>query len=195
MCEGKLVFAQLIVHLPIYTFRRIVKHYDGDRKVQTFSYLNQFFYMAFAQLTYRESLRDIETYFRAQRSKLYHLGIRSKQVSRNTLANANNIRDWKIYADFAQSLITITSTIYVNEPFGVYFQDLVYALDATTIDLCLSVFPWATFRQTKAAVKLHIFLDLRGNIVTFILISKRLYLSTKLAIFQIYSHPTLILLL
>ena len=171
MYEGKLVFAQLMEHLPIHTFRRIVKRYDGDYKVQTFSCLDQFFCMAFAQLTYRESLRDIEACFRAQRSKLYHLGIRSKQVSRNTLANANNIRDWKIYADFAQSLITIARNLYVNEPFGVDLQNSVYALDATTIDLCLSVFPWAPFRQTKAAVKLHTLLDLRGNITTFIHIS------------------------
>ena len=171
MYEGKLVFAQLMEHLPIHTFRRIVKRYDGDYKVQTFSCLDQFFCMAFAQLTYRESLRDIEACFRAQRSKLYHLGIRSKQVSRNTLANANNIRDWKIYADFAQSLITIARNLYVNEPFGVDLQNSVYALDATTIDLCLSVFPWAPFRQTKAAVKLHTLLDLRGNIPTFIHIS------------------------
>ena len=171
MYEGKLVFAQLMEHLPIHTFRRIVKRYDGDYKVQTFSCLDQFFCMAFAQLTYRESLRDIEACFRAQRSKLYHLGIRSKRVSRNTLANANNIRDWKIYADFAQSLITIARNLYVNEPFGVDLQNSVYALDATTIDLCLSVFPWAPFRQTKAAVKLHTLLDLRGNIPTFIHIS------------------------
>ena len=171
MYEGKLVFAQLMEHLPTHTFRRIVKRYDGDYKVQTFSCLDQFFCMAFAQLTYRESLRDIEACFRAQRSKLYHLGIRSKQVSRNTLANANNIRDWKIYADFAQSLITIARNLYVNEPFGVDLQNSVYALDATTIDLCLSVFPWAPFRQTKAAVKLHTLLDLRGNIPTFIHIS------------------------
>jgi len=171
MYEGKLVFAQLMEHLPTHTFRRIVKRYDGDYKVQTFSCLDQFFCMAFAQLTYRESLRDIEACFRAQCSKLYHLGIRSKQVSRNTLANANNIRDWKIYADFAQSLITIARNLYVNEPFGVDLQNSVYALDATTIDLCLSVFPWAPFRQTKAAVKLHTLLDLRGNIPTFIHIS------------------------
>lgn len=171
MYEGKLVFAQLMEHLPTHTFRRIVKRYDGDYKVQTFSCLDQFFCMAFAQLTYRESLRDIEACFRAQRSKLYHLGIRSKQVSRNTLANANNIRDWQIYADFAQSLITIARNLYVNEPFGVDLQNSVYALDATTIDLCLSVFPWAPFRQTKAAVKLHTLLDLRGNIPTFIHIS------------------------
>jgi len=165
------VFAQLMEHLPTHTFRRIVKRYDGDYKVQTFSCLDQFFCMAFAQLTYRESLRDIEACFRAQRSKLYHLGIRSKQVARNTIANANNIRDWKIYADFAQSLITIARNLYVNEPFGVDLQNSVYALDATTIDLCLSVFPWAPFRQTKAAVKLHTLLDLRGNIPTFIHIS------------------------
>ena len=126
--------------------------------------------MAFAQLTYRESLRDIEACLRAQRSKLYHLGIRST-IARNTLANANAVRDWRIYADFAQSLISIARPLYLNEPFGVDLKESVYALDTTTIDLCLSVFPWAPFRSTKAAVKLHTLLDLRGNIPTFIHIS------------------------
>jgi hypothetical protein len=126
--------------------------------------------MAFAQLTYRESLRDIEACLRAQRSKLYHLGIRST-VARNTLANANAVRDWRIYADFAQSLIAIARPLYVDEPFGVDLKESVYALDTTTIDLCLSVFPWAPFRSTKAALKLHTLLDLRGNIPTFIHIS------------------------
>ncbi len=126
--------------------------------------------MAFAQLTYRESLRDIEACLRAQRSKLYHLGIRST-VARNTLANANAVRDWRIYADFAQSLIGIARPLYVHEPFGVDLKESVYALDTTTIDLCLSVFPWAPFRSAKAAVKLHTLLDLRGNIPTFIHIS------------------------
>jgi hypothetical protein len=126
--------------------------------------------MAFAQLTFRESLRDIEACLRAQRSKLYHLGIRST-VARNTLANANAVRDWRIYADFAQSLIAIARPLYVDEPFGVDLKESVYALDTTTIDLCLSVFPWAPFRSTKAAVKLHTLLDLRGNIPTFIHIS------------------------
>jgi hypothetical protein len=126
--------------------------------------------MAFAQLTYRESLRDIEVCLRAQSSKLYHLGIRSA-VARNTLANANAVRDWRIYADFAQGLIGIARRLYLQEPFGVDLQETVYALDATTIDLCLSVFPWAVFRSTKAAIKLHTLLDLRGNIPTFIHIS------------------------
>ena len=171
MYEGKLVFAQLMDHLPLHTFRRIVKRYDGERKVKTFSCLDQFFCMAFAQLTYRESLRDIEACLRAQRTKLYHLGIRTKQVARNTLANANAVRDWHMYADFAQSLITIARSLYVDEPFGVDLKYSVYALDASTIDLCLSVFPWAPFRQAKAAVKLHTLLDLRGNIPSFIHIS------------------------
>ena len=167
---GKLVFAQLMQHLPLTTFRRCVSRYDGERKVHSFSCLDQFLCMAFAQLTFRESLRDIEACLRAQRSKLYHLGIRST-ISRNTLANANSVRDWRIYADFAQSLIGIARPLYVDEPFGVDLKDTVYALDATTIDLCLSVFPWAPFQSTKAAIRLHTLLDLRGNIPTFIHIS------------------------
>jgi hypothetical protein len=170
MNQGKLVFAQVMEHLPLTTFRRCVARYQGERKVKTFSCLDQFLCMAFAQLTYRESLRDIEACLRAQRSKLYHLGIRST-VARNTLANANASRDWRIYADYAQSLIGIARTLYVDEPFGVDLKESVYALDATTIDLCLSVFPWAPFRSTKAAVKLHTLLDLRGNIPSFIHIS------------------------
>ena len=157
-------------HLPLTTFHRCVTRYQGERKVKSFSCLDQFLSMAFAQLTYRESLRDIEACLRAQRSKLYHLGIRST-VARNTLANANAVRDWRIYADFAQSLIGIARPLYVNEPFGVDLKESVYALDTTTIDLCLSVFPWAPFRSAKAAVKLHTLLDLRGNIPTFIHIS------------------------
>ena len=170
MNHGKLVFAQLMQHLPLTTFRRCVSRYDGERKVHSFSCLDQFLCMAFAQLTFRESLRDIEACLRAQRSKLYHLGIRST-ISRNTLANANAVRDWRIYADFAQSLIGIARPLYVDEPFGVDLKDTVYALDATTIDLCLSVFPWAPFQSTKAAIRLHTLLDLRGNIPTFIHIS------------------------
>lgn len=168
MNQGKLVFAQVMQHLPLTTFRRCVTRYRGERKVQSFSCLDQFLSMAFAQLTFRESLRDIEACLRAQRSKLYHLGLRSV-VARNTLANA--VRDWRIYADFAQSLIGIARPLYVDEPFGVDLKESVYALDTTTIDLCLSVFPWAPFRSTKAAVKLHTLLDLRGNIPTFIHIS------------------------
>ena len=170
MNQGTLVFAQLTQHLPLTTFRRCVARYRGERKVKTFSCLDQFLCMAFAQLTYRESLRDIEACLRAQRNKLYHLGIRSV-VSRNTLANANATRDWRIYADFAQSLIGIARKLYADEPFGVDLKESVYALDTTTIDLCLSVFPWAPFRTTKAAIKLHTLLDLRGNIPSFIHIS------------------------
>ena len=170
MNQGKLVFAQVMEHLPLTTFRRCVARYQGERKVKTFSCLDQFLSMAFAQLTYRESLRDIEACLRAQRSKLYHLGIRSV-VARNTLAHANAVRDWRIFADYAQSLMGMARTLYRNEPFGVDLADSVYALDATTIDLCLSVFPWAPFRSTKAAVKLHTLLDLRGNIPSFLHIS------------------------
>ena len=170
MHTGKLVFAQLMEHLPLTTFRRCVARYGGHHKVQHFSCLDQYLSMAFAQLTFRESLRDIEACLRAQPSKLYHLGIRSK-VARNTLANANATRDWRIYCDFAQSLIAMARRLYINEPFGVDLRDTVYALDATTIDLCLSVFPWAPFRSTKAAIKLHTLLDLRGNIPSFIRIS------------------------
>lgn len=170
MHTGKLVFAQLMEHLPLTTFRRCVARYRGHHKIQTFSCLDQYLSMAFAQLTYRESLRDIEACLRAQSSKLYHLGIRST-VARNTLANANATRDWRIYCDFAQSLIAMARRLYVDESFGVELTETVYALDATTIDLCLSVFPWAPFRSTKAAVKLHTLLDLRGNIPSFIRIS------------------------
>ena len=170
MNRGKLVFAQLMQHLPLTTFRRCVARYRGEFKVKSFSCLDQFLCMAFAQLTYRESLRDIEVCLRVQSSKLYHLGIRSA-VARNTLANANAVRDWRVYADFAQSLIGIARRLYAQEPFGIELQETVYALDATTIDLCLSVFPWAVFRSAKAAIKLHTLLDLRGNIPTFIHIS------------------------
>ena len=170
MNRGKLVFAQLMQHLPLTTFRRCVTRYRGTFKVKSFSCLDQFLCMAFAQLTFRESLRDIEVCLRAQSSKLYHLGIRSV-VARNTLANANAVRDWRIYADFAQSLIGIARPLYAQESFGVDLRETVYALDTTTIDLCLSVFPWAVFRTAKAAIKLHTLLDLRGNIPTFIHIS------------------------
>lgn len=170
MNQGKLVFAQLTEHLPLTTFRRCVARYRGEYKVKSFSCLDQFLCMAFAQLTFRESLRDIEACLRAQHTKLYHLGIRAT-VARNTLANANAVRDWRIYADFAQSLIGIARRLYAAEPFGVELNETVYALDTTTIDLCLSVFPWAPFRTTKAAIKLHTLLDLRGNIPSFIHIS------------------------
>jgi hypothetical protein len=164
------VFAQLMPHLPLTTFRRCVARDPGEFKVQSFSCLDQFRCMTFAQLTYRESLGDIQAGLRAQHSKLYHFGIRST-VARNTPAHANAVRDWRIYADFAQSLIGIARRLYVQEPFGVELRETVYALDTTTIDLCLSVFSGALFRLAKAAVKLHTLLDLRGNIPTFIHIS------------------------
>ena len=167
---GKIVFSQVIEHLPMHTFRRCVQRYNGNHKIKSFSCLDQFLCMAFAQLTYRESLRDIEACLRAQREKLYHMGIRGG-VSRNTLANANKVRDWKIYADFAQALIKIARPLYAEEDLGLDLDNTIYALDASTIDLCLSVFPWALFRSTKSAVKLHTLLDLRGNIPTFIHIS------------------------
>ncbi len=170
MNTGKLVFAQVMAHLPLTTFRRCVARYDGEHKVKHFTCLDQYLCMAFAQLTYRESLRDIEACLRSQASKLYHMGFRST-VARNTLANANAVRDWRIYADFAQSLIGIARRLYADDSFGIDLADTVYALDATTIDLCLSVFPWAPFRSTKAAVKMHTLLDLRGNIPSFIHIS------------------------
>ena len=170
MHVGKLVFAQLMDHLPWKRFGRIVERYGGDHRVRDFSCANQFRCMAFAQLTYRESLRDIATCLRAQSAKLYHLGIRGA-VARSTLADANEGRDWRIYAEFAQHLIKIARGLYVDEPFGVDLKETVYALDSTTIDLCLTLFPWAPFRSTKAAIKLHTLIDLRGNIPSFIHIS------------------------
>ncbi len=170
MHAGKIIFAQVISHLPLKKFHRIVQKYNGNRKVKEFLCLDQFLTMAFAQLTYRESLRDIEACLRSQKNKLYHMGIRSN-IARNTMANANEIRNWKIYADFAQVLINIARPLYLQDDFGVELDNTVYALDATTIDLCLSMFPWAHFRKTKGAVKLHTLLDLRGAIPTFISIS------------------------
>jgi len=167
---GKLVFAQLLDHLPMHTFRRCVMRYKGNHKVNSFSCLDQFLCMGFAQLTYRESLRDIEACLRAQGEKCYHMGIRGR-VARNTLANANTVRDWRLYADFAQALIKIARPRYAQEDLGLELDNTIYALDASTIDLCLSVFPWALFRSTKSAVKLHTLLDLRGHIPTFIQIS------------------------
>ena len=167
MNTGKLVFSQVIDHLPLYTFQRCVNRYRGNYKVKSFTCLDQYLCMAFAQMTFRESLRDIEACLRAQKSKLYHMGIRST-VSRNTLANANQTRDWRIYAEFAQTLIQTARKLYLNEQFDFELENTAYALDSSTIDLCLSVFPWAHFRRTKAAIKLHTLLDLRGNIPTFI---------------------------
>ncbi|MBK5102802.1 MAG: IS4 family transposase [Burkholderiales bacterium] len=168
MHQGMLVFAQVMAHLPLSTFRRCVAAHRGDHKVQEFSCLDQFFAMAFAQLTARESLRDIEVNLRAQSARLYHMGFRCKTISRNTLSNANAVRPWQMYADFAQHLIGIARPLYANEPLAVDLDATVYAFDATTIDLCLSVYPWAPFRSAKAAIKLHTLLDLRGAIPSFI---------------------------
>jgi hypothetical protein len=170
MYTGNLVFSQVLAHLPMHTFRRCVQRYQGNHAAKNFRCLDQYLCMAFAQLTYRHSLRDIEVCLRAQQSKLYHMGIRA-HVARSTLADANERRDWRIYADIALALIKIARPLYVDEDIGVDLDNTVYALDATTIDLCLSVFPWANFRAHKGAVKLHTLLDLRGNIPTFIHIS------------------------
>ena len=167
------VFAQIMDFLPLHEFRKCVRRYHGNRKVQKFSCLDQFFCMAFAQLTYRESLRDIEACLRAMQPKLYHMGIRGK-VSRSTLADANEGRDWRIYADFAQVLIHLARPMYATEDLGIDLQHTAYALDSTTIDLCLSLFPWARFRKRKGAVKMHTLLDLRGNIPVFIRVTHAL---------------------
>jgi hypothetical protein len=170
MYSGQLVFAQLMEHIPLHTFRRCVQRYPSKYPTKTFSHLDQFLCMAFAQLTYRESLRDIETCLRAHQAKLYHLGIRGN-MAKSTLADANEQRDCRIYMDFAMCLIHTARQLYASDSFAVELEQTVYALDTTTIDLCLSVFPWARFRSTKAAVKMHTLLDLRGNIPTFIHIS------------------------
>jgi hypothetical protein len=170
MYLGKTLFAQAMDFLPWKTFHRIVNRYGGDHRTRSLSCAEQFRVMAFAQLTYRESLRDIEVCLAAQAGKLYHMGI-SAAVARSTLADANESRDWRIYFELAQRLITKARALYVDEDFGVELANTVYALDATTIDLCLSMFPWAPFCSTKAAVKLHTLLDLRGSIPTFIHIS------------------------
>ena len=170
MFAGRLIFKQVMDFMPLPTFRNCVVKYRGDFRARTFSCLDQFLCMAFAQITHRESLRDIEICLRSQNKKLYHMGIRGK-VSRSTLADANEKRDWRIYAEFAQTLIAIARDLYQEDSFLEELDETVYALDSTTIDLCLSVFPWATFRKRKAAVKLHTLLDLRGNIPTFIHIS------------------------
>jgi len=170
MYSGPLVFTQIMDFMPLKTFQRCVAKYQGNFSVKHFTCMDHFRIMAFAQLTYRESLRDIEACLRAQSKKLYHMGIRSK-VSRSTLAEANEVRDWHIYADFANHLISIARKLYQKEPMAVELQDTIYALDATTIDLCLSLFPWAHFRKAKGAVRLHTLMDLRGNIPSFIHIS------------------------
>jgi hypothetical protein len=167
---GRTIFAQVMDFLPLSEFRACVARYQGDYKVRGFSCLDQFLCLAFAQLTYRESLRDIETCLRAMQPKLYHMGIRGR-VARSTLADANETRDWRIVADFAQVLIGVAKPLYAGDPFGVDLQATVYAFDSTTIDLCLALFPWARFRQHKGAIKLHTLLDLRGNIPEVVYIS------------------------
>ena len=174
MYSGKIVFSQIMDFLPMYEFQKCVERYQGNHRTRNFSCTDQFLCMAFAQLTYRESLRDIESCLRSMNSRLYHMGIRSPQISRPTIARANENRDWRIYADFAQVLIHMARKLYAQEDFGVELDNTVYALDATTIDLCLSLFPWARFRKTKAGIKLHTLLDLRGNIPTFIDITEAL---------------------
>jgi hypothetical protein len=170
MHQGRIVFAQLMDYLPKGEFRRCVKRYGGDRYVKRFSCWSQFLSMAFAQLTYRESLRDIETCMDALGSKLYHAGMGTGAV-RNTLSHANSVRSWKIYADFAQVLIEHARRLYRRDAFALELDETLYALDATTIDLCLKLFPWATFRKRKGAIKLHTLLDLKGNIPSFLRIS------------------------
>src|SRR5271169_4430683 len=165
MNSGRTIFAQVMDFLPLTQFRRCVERYRGDYKVKEFSCWDQFLSLAFAQLTYRESLRDIEACLRSQRAKLYHMGFRGR-ISRNTLAHANEKRSWRIFADFAQVLIAQARPLYRDEPFAVELDQAVYALDSTTIDLCLSLFSWAQFRRRKSAVKLHALLDLRGSIPT-----------------------------
>jgi IS4 transposase len=170
MHNGRFIFSELISHLPHKEFQKCVARYDDDSLSRTFSHWDQYLTMAFAQLTYRESLRDIEACLRSVTGKLYHLGIRGK-VARTTLADANEYRDWRIFADFAQVLIRIARPLYAADPIGVDLDHSVYALDSTTIDLCLSLFPWAKFRRHKGAVKMHTLLDLHGNIPTFISIT------------------------
>jgi len=170
MHNGRFIFSELISHLPQKEFQKCVARYDDGSQSRTFSHWDQYLTMAFAQLTDRESLRDIEACLRSVTGKLYHLGIRSK-VARTTLADANESRDWRIFADFAQVLIRIARPLYAADPIGVDLDHSVYALDSTTIDLCLSLFPWAKFRRHKGAVKMHTLLDLHGNIPTFISIT------------------------
>ena len=170
MNTGRTIFSQLMDFLPTHEFRSCVERYNGNYKIKSFSCWDQYLCMAFARLTYRESLRDIQTCLRSANQKLYHMGIRGK-VSRNTLAHANQVRDWRIYADFAHVLIGRARQLYAGDTFGIELEQSVYALDATTIDLCLSLFPWATFRRRKGAVKLHALLDLRGNIPTIAVIT------------------------
>lgn len=174
MNQGKAVFAQIMQNLPLDKFHACVKRYNGNYKIKEFSCLDQFYSMAFAQLTYRESLRDIEACLGANPQKLWHIGIRCAP-SRNNLSNANNTRNWQIYADLAVEMIKITRSLYANDKLEIDLENTIYALDATTIDLCLSVFNWADFRSTKAGVKMHTLLDLRGNIPSMIYITNAKY--------------------
>ena len=170
MHAGQIIFSQIMDFVPLYEFRKCVQRYSGNYKVRSFSCWSQFLCMAFAQLTYRESLRDIESCLISMQKKLYHMGLRGK-ISRSTLADANESRDWRIYADFAQVLIHTARGLYRDDEFGVDLDQTVYALDSSTIDLCLSLFPWARFRKQKGAIKLHTLLDLRGNLPSFIKIT------------------------
>lgn len=170
MYTGRTVFSQIMDVMPMYEFRKCVERYGGNYHVRNFSCLNQYLCMSFAQLSYRESLRDIEACLRSRKEKLYHLGIRGA-ISRSTLAGANEKRDWRIYADFCHQLISNARGLYADEDFGIELAQTAYALDSTTIDLCLSLFPWAAFRKTKAAVKMHTLMDLRGSIPSFIQIT------------------------
>ena len=171
MNSGRTVFSQIMALLPIKQFHRCVERYQGEHKVKSFSCMDQFLTLAFAQLTYRESLRDIEACLRAMQPRLYHMGFRCAQISRNTLANANEQRDWRIYADFAQTLISEARALYAHEEFGLALEEPAFALDSTVIDLCLELFPWAPHQRSKAAVKVHTLLDLRGSIPTYLYIS------------------------
>jgi transposase len=167
MNTGKTIFSQVMEFLPMYEFHKCVERYHGERKILSFSCLDQYLSMAFAQLTFRESLRDIESCLRSMSGRLYHMGFRGK-ISRSTLADANESRDWRIYADFSMILISRARELYINDPLGIDLDNTVYALDSTTIDLCLALFPWARFRKNKGAIKLHTLLDLRGPIPSFI---------------------------
>ena len=170
MNTGTTIFSQIMKYISWHNFQRCVQRYHGNHKIKSFSCWDQYLCMAFAQLTYRESLRDIEACLRTMKSKLYHMGFQGK-VARNTLANANSVRDWRIYGDFAQILIRKARKLYAGEDFGIELDNAVYALDSTVVDLCLALFPWARFRKTEAAVKLHTLLDLRGNIPTTVIIT------------------------
>ncbi len=167
MYSGKIVFSQIMEFLPLYEFHKCVERYQGNRKIKSFSCLDQFLCMTFAQLTFRESLRDIESCLRSMNNKLYHMGIRGS-IAKSTLSDANEHRDWRIYFDFAQVLIHTARNLYNNDDFGVELNNTVYALDSTTIDLCLSVFPWAAYCKDQAGIRLHTLLDLRGPIPSFV---------------------------